>query len=280
MGGRPTGPVEGDPGDWDPATTDADLHILDHWTRELMRLNEELKSWKDFRAAQLKARSSAGSFSEYKRLLLDFAGEQEISWTPLFDFQPANQDRKAEWLEYYYHKHQHICAMRRLLENPDLLPKLERDIEVFWVERELFEREPFMDFIKEQLAAVVSQGGMSSLANDDDALQQPDEANDARVDLEKDVGVIGPQESISRDQPLPQDSPPSTRTRSKTTQGPKTSTLKSIKSSKVVKQPQKANPRLTRKKKASKARLKTCDLPATEGSQSVVKVGRDSRRTQ
>lgn len=103
MGGRPTCSINPDPGVWDPAKVNQeDIHVLNHWSVEMSRLQDELNRWKHFRTFQQLNRAKPENFSRYQEHVLNYRLENGMNGTAHLHLQPEEQTKLDEWREYQY----------------------------------------------------------------------------------------------------------------------------------------------------------------------------------
>lgn len=103
MGGRPSTPINPDPGPWDPAKADDEEGWINrHWgSIEWGRARKELQRWKAFRRFQADNRKGVEKFKDYLKWVNEFRAKRKIQWTLSLQLQWDLQTKLDEWKEYH-----------------------------------------------------------------------------------------------------------------------------------------------------------------------------------
>lgn len=116
-------PIQPDPGLWNPAVTDEELHVLHHWGQQACRVQDELARWEKFRKYQQWKRQTTQSFDEYKASLDKDQKKTGVHWMLTLDQEIEKQTKLDEWKEYYLYEHRKLRFLERKLERVQQLPE-------------------------------------------------------------------------------------------------------------------------------------------------------------
>ena len=224
-GGRPTAPINPDPGEIDPTDSQAPIHGLNHWTNEETRIEKELLFWKAFRRKQSQVRRSPEEFNAFKKSILEFSHEKELSWDLMLNIRADEQPLKTEWFEYYFYYHSEVLALK---EERDHLEGLPEDIHDYFhtlYMAKIVQLKPFVAWVEKTLAEMGS--GNDNLAPGSGQSQETTRAK-------------SPTASLSR---------PAAPIRSKTTQQPIAPPLGPVNPSKVIKHSQRQKTHLAKSRR-------------------------------
>ena len=131
MGGRPSAPINPDPGPCDPSKSaiDKEYHISDHWHGERNRVGEEMRRWVEFRKHQERVRGDQESFEKYIEDVSKHIRDAGIKWTVQLQRKPEQQRkfRVDNWKEYYIYEHRKRRGLEKNLERVLQLPESNLD---------------------------------------------------------------------------------------------------------------------------------------------------------
>ncbi len=161
MGGRPSGPIQSDPGTWDPARTDEELHELNHWTLEGMRTYNDLTRWQEFRDFQQAVRRRPQQFQKYKNMLQELRESENVSAN--LQLQLEQQTKWDDWWEYYHYERQKQTRLEDILHPVLEWPRADarRTADQQFAASRLDELKKLLKWIREQFPAVWTEVGGS-----------------------------------------------------------------------------------------------------------------------
>lgn len=118
MGGRPSAPINPDPGPCDPwkSYIDKEHHTLDHLTSESHRAWEELTRWENFCTSRQKPRRSPEAFNKYKERVHRLEQNMALEWSVQLQLQLEEQTNLDEWKEYYIYEYSKKDRLERRLK--------------------------------------------------------------------------------------------------------------------------------------------------------------------
>ena len=118
MGGRPTAPINPDPGPCNPSKSDIDKkhHTLDHLATEQHRAFKELTRWENFCSARQKPRRSQEAFTKYMERVRKLQQDMAVGWSVQLELELKNQTKLDEWREYYIYEYSKKHGIERRLE--------------------------------------------------------------------------------------------------------------------------------------------------------------------
>ena len=117
MGGRPSAPINPDPGPCGPSKSDVDkpYHVADHWNRESNRVFGEYRRWKNFRDHQKSTRENAGLFLQYMARVDTHQEDEGLPPIMQLCLQADRQSKLDEWKEYYIFEHMRLRMWQKRL---------------------------------------------------------------------------------------------------------------------------------------------------------------------
>ncbi len=117
MGGRPTRSINPDPGVWDPVKVNVEeVHVLNHWSVESGRLQDELDRWRHFREFQQRNRAKPETFPRYQEHVLKYRQGNGIEGIVQLHLQPEEQTKLDEWKEYQFYEHRKLGRLQRIVK--------------------------------------------------------------------------------------------------------------------------------------------------------------------
>jgi hypothetical protein len=154
IGGRPSAPINHDPGVCDPSKSDVDkaYHVSDHWSIEGKRVEDDYHRWVKFRKYQDHVRIPK-LFGKYIESVRKFLCDERIEWSVQLDRE--RQTKLDEWKEFYIHERRRHQEIGKKYAQLQTLPKSEVDMDSLWRYKIAFESLPAtLDWIEAQLAIV------------------------------------------------------------------------------------------------------------------------------
>ncbi|MCJ1304426.1 hypothetical protein MMC08_007238 [Hypocenomyce scalaris] len=115
-GGRPSRPIQSDPGPWDPSLGDEELHGTSHWEKELRRYMNELERWENFRKYQQAIRKNPEKFRGSIERACEYQSKRGIDVHLDSQFQVEEQTMLDTWKEYYLYEHRKLGPLEASLE--------------------------------------------------------------------------------------------------------------------------------------------------------------------
>jgi hypothetical protein len=162
MGGRPTAPINHDPGFCDPSKSDKDkeYHLRDHWARQERRINEEHQRWMTFREYQERVRDPS-LFEEYIQSVREFMCDARIEWC--VQLHPEQQTKLDEWKEFFIHERRRYRHYEQKLKRTQDLPDSQRDRNSLRVTMSnLKQLRPVLTWIESQFPIIAAELAASS----------------------------------------------------------------------------------------------------------------------
>ncbi|MCJ1249959.1 hypothetical protein MMC30_007185 [Trapelia coarctata] len=167
MGGRPSAPIQEDPGIWDPSVMDEQMHVPWHWGEEANRCEQELQRWKTFRKYQQSKRRSAEVFTEYKATIHNYLVQKDIPWGLTLESDIEGQSKVDEWKEYYLHVHTGWDSGEKKVRY--LAQNIGRhgisDWDVHWLRKRLDVKIHLLEWILGQLPYIVAEFSKETESN-------------------------------------------------------------------------------------------------------------------
>ena len=120
MGGRPSRPIQYDPGHWvykegvdDYMSEEEDDEqkelrwVSDHWGYEGSQFHGELDEWQGFRKFQRQMQRKPASLYKVQQRINDYWQEKQITekLRPQLHIDPHQQSKVDEWKEFYWYRH-------------------------------------------------------------------------------------------------------------------------------------------------------------------------------
>ncbi len=117
LGGRPSAAIQADPGVWDCTRTDLELHELNHWTLEGMRVYSDLTRWKEFRNYQQVIRRSPEKFDKYNETLQQYRESENILTNVQLQLerQLKRQTKWDDWSKCYLYERRKRIQLEQII---------------------------------------------------------------------------------------------------------------------------------------------------------------------
>lgn len=162
MGGRPSVPINPDPGVWNPSKTDKHLHVLSHWAGQARRTKDELDRWETFRKYQGLRRENSERFRNYKTRSEEYLVQAGFPWRLHID-DVGRQRKIDDWKEYYVYEHRKLGGFEKVIQHVEQLPQADQWLNdrIGSAQRALDQHMKLLSWIQDQLRMMTTESAES-----------------------------------------------------------------------------------------------------------------------